>query len=64
MAKNLDYKIFQTWNFYSLMPQMNSGYEIHFGHNFDRSKISHFVKSWRWLILDTTTLLTLSEQKK
>ncbi len=64
MAKNLDYGIFQTWNFYSLMPQINNRYEIQFGNNFDQSKIHQYVKSWRWLILDKKTLLSLYQQKK
>lgn len=64
MAKNLDYKIFQTWNFYSLIPQINNHHQIQFGNDFDHSKISHYVKSWRWLILDKKTLLSLSKQNK
>ena len=30
MAKSLDYDIFQTWNFYSLMPKKNSNYDVSF----------------------------------
>ncbi|GKS67145.1 hypothetical protein YTPLAS73_06920 [Nitrosarchaeum sp.] len=52
MAKNLGYGIFQTWNFYSLVPQINNRYEIRFDKNFDHSKIPLYVKSWRWIILD------------
>ena len=64
MVKNLDYEIFQIWNFYSLMPQINSSNEIHLGHDFDFVKVSHYVKSWRWLILDKKTLLSLCQQNK
>lgn len=64
MAKNLDYGIFQTWNFYSLISQINNRYEIQFDNNFDQSKISQYVKSWRWLILDKKTISSLYRQKK
>jgi GNAT superfamily N-acetyltransferase len=64
LAKNLDYDIFQTWNFYTLIPQINNGYEIKFENNFDQSKIPQYVKSWRWLILDKKTLSSFYQQKK
>jgi len=64
MAKNLNYGIFQTWNFYTLNPHINNRYEIQFDNNFDQSKIPQYVKSWRWLILDKKTLSFLYQQKK
>lgn len=64
MAKNLDYDIFQTWNFYLLIPQINDNHEIKFGNSFTQSKILHYVKSWRWLPLDKKTMLSLHKQKK
>lgn len=63
MAKNLNYRISQTWNFYSLSPQINNSYKIQFG-NVLNSMATHYVKSWRWLVLDEETLLSLSEQNK
>jgi len=64
MAKNLGYGIFQTWNFYSLIPQINNNHEIQFGNIFDQSKIPHYVKSWRWLPLDKKTILYFYKQNK
>lgn len=64
MAKNLDYSIFQTWNFYTLIPKINDVYEIKFEYTFDQSKIPQYVKSWRWLILDKKTLSFFYQQKK
>ncbi|MCE9651588.1 MAG: GNAT family N-acetyltransferase [Nitrosarchaeum sp.] len=64
MAKNLNYKIFQTWNFYSLLPQINNNHKIQFAKNLNQTKISHYVKSWRWLVLDKETSLSLCDQNK
>lgn len=64
MAKNLGYGIFQTWNFYSLISQINNNHEIQFGNNFDQSKIPQYVKSWRWLSLDKKIVSSLHKQKK
>ena len=63
MAKNLNYQIFQTWNFYSLLPQINNNHKIQFGNVINYTK-THYVKSWRWLVLDEETLLLLSKQNK
>ena len=63
MVKNLNYRIFQTWNFYSLSPQINNSHKIQFG-NVLNSTATHYVKSWRWLVLDEETLLSLSVQNK
>ncbi|MFB5611725.1 MAG: GNAT family N-acetyltransferase [Nitrosarchaeum sp.] len=64
MAKNLNYDIFQTWNFYSLLPQINYNFKIKFGNVLDNTKIFHYVKSWRWLTLDEETLSSLSRHNK
>ncbi|NWJ28137.1 GNAT family N-acetyltransferase [Marine Group I thaumarchaeote] len=64
MANSLDYDIFQTWNFYSLMPKRNSNYNVHFGKFLNRQLYTHYVKSWRWLPVDDTTLSTFYEQNK
>ena len=63
MAKNLNYQIFQTWNFYSLLPQINNNHKIQFGNVLNYTK-THYVKSWRWLVLDEETSLLLSKQNK
>lgn len=64
MAKNLNYHISESWNFYSIFPQTNNNYKIQFGNVFNSTKISHYVKSWRWLVLDEEILSTLSKQNK
>jgi GNAT superfamily N-acetyltransferase len=63
MVKNLNYQIFQTWNFYSLLPQINNNHKIQFGNVLNYTK-THYVKSWRWLVLDEETSLLLSKQNK
>lgn len=63
MAENLNYRIFQTWNFYSLSPNLNNSRNLQFG-NVLNSTVTHYVKSWRWLMLDKESLLSLSEQNK
>ena len=64
MAKSLNYQIFQTWNFYSTLPQNNDNHKIQFGNVLNPPKISHYVKSWRWLVLDKETLSSLYKQNK
>lgn len=64
MANSLDYDIFQTWNFYSLMPKRNSNYNVHFGKFLNHQLYTHYVKSWRWLPVDDTTLSTFYQQNK
>ncbi len=64
MANSLDYEIFQTWNFYSLMPKRNSNYDVHFEKSLNRQVYSHYVKSWRWLPINDSTLSTFYEQNK
>ena len=64
MANSLDYDIFQTWNFYSLMPKRNSNYNVHFGKFLNRQLYTHYVKSWRWLPVDDITLSTFYQQNK
>ena len=63
MAKNLNYEIFQTWNFYSISPHFNNSNKIQFG-NILNSTATHYVKSWRWLVLDEEALFSLLEQNK
>ena len=62
MAKNLGYQIFQTWNFYSLLPLENKSHEISFGDIIQNNKFPHYVKSWRWLPLDKEALSSLNSK--
>ncbi len=64
MANSLDYNIFQTWNFYSLIPKRNSNYDVHFEKSLNRQLYSYYVKSWRWLPVDDITLSIFYEQNK
>jgi len=64
MAKNLNYQIFQTWHFYSLIPQITNNSKIQYGNLSNHPEISHYVKSWRWLPLDDKELFSLSSQNK
>jgi len=64
MANSLDYNIFQTWNFYSLIPKRNPNYDVHFEKTINRQFFSHYVKSWRWLPINDSTLSTFYEQNK
>jgi len=64
MAKNLNYQIFQTWNYYSLAPQITNHHKIKVGNISDNYEISHYVKSWRWLPFDDKELFSLSSQNK
>jgi len=64
MANSLDYDIFQTWNFYSLVPKRNSNYDVHFEKSLNRQFYSHYVKSWRWFPVDDAILSTFYEQNK
>jgi len=64
MANSLDYSIFQTWNFYSLIPKLNQNHEISFEKSLNLKKYSHYVKSWRWLPIDDSISSSLSEHNK
>ncbi|MFB5621239.1 MAG: GNAT family N-acetyltransferase [Nitrosopumilus sp.] len=59
MANSLNYNIFQTWNFYSLEPKINSNHNVTFVKSLNLKLYSHYVKSWRWLPFDDETLTSL-----
>ena len=63
LANSLNYEIFQTWNFYSIEPKINSNHNVYFEKSLNRQFYSHYVKSWRWLPIDDDTLLSFYEQK-
>ena len=64
MAKSLDYEIFQTWNFYSLLPHSNSNHHVTFEKSLDPKKYPQFVKSWRWIQFDSHILSTFYEKNQ
>ena len=64
MAISLDYDVFQTWNFYSLLPKKNLDFDIQFVASLDSQKFSHYVKSWRWIPLDDDVSSVLCKEKK
>jgi GNAT superfamily N-acetyltransferase len=64
MAKNLNYKVKEIWNFYSLVPESKENNDIKFGNIHKNNSLSHYVKSWRWLPLDNEILKSLVNNKK
>jgi GNAT superfamily N-acetyltransferase len=64
MAKKLGYKIFQTWHFYSLVPQKKDSKMVQTGYVLKNKKNIFYVKSWRWLNLDKNTINSLLNQGK
>ena len=71
LAKGCNYKILETWYFYSLIPQNHQfKYEVQEA-SFEKkspkilfSKSILYVKSWRWLPLDSNTLQELIAKKQ
>ena len=66
MANSLNYEIFQTWSFYSILNQkLTHNHNILFEKSIDSKIYTHYVKSWRWLPLDDVPLLeSLYEQNR
>ena len=64
MANSLNYNVFQTWNFYSLVPRRRSNYNIQFEKSLNIQQYPHYVKSWRWLPFTDATLSQFSKQNK
>jgi GNAT superfamily N-acetyltransferase len=64
MANSLHYDVFQTWNFYSLTPKINSNYIVAFDKSVDNKLFTHYVKSWRWLPLNDEALSSFYQQNK
>ena len=62
MANSLNYNIFQTWKFYSLLPKQTINYDIYFEKSLNLKLYSQYVKSWRWIPIDKTTLSALYNQ--
>ncbi|MFQ5496418.1 MAG: GNAT family N-acetyltransferase [Nitrosopumilus sp.] len=64
MANSLDYEIFETWNFYSLVPERNMDHDISFEKHPNLKSFSHYVKSWRWLPIDDYSLSKFYKENK
>ncbi len=64
MALSLNYEIFQTWNFYTLIPKNNPNHNVTFEKSINPKSCSHYVKSWRWLPIDDKTLKLFYEQNR
>ena len=65
MAKSLSYELYQTWNFYSLLPHSNpNNVVVIFKKSLDLQKFPSFVKSWRWIPLDKKTLSSLCNENR
>ena len=64
MAHSLNYKIFQTWNYYSLIPKKNSNFNIEFEKSLNSDSFPYYVDSWRWLQTNDDLLFDLCIQNK
>ena len=64
MANSLNYEVFQTWNYYSLIPKKNSNFKIEFVKSIDSDIFPFYVDSWRWIETTKKILLDLSTQNK
>jgi hypothetical protein len=64
MANSLNYKIFQTWNYYSLIPKINSNYKIEFEKSLSSNFFPYYVNSWRWFPTNKKILSDLCTQNK
>ena len=64
LANSLGYTVFQTWNFYSLMPKKNLNHDVIFEKSLNRQLYSHYVNSLRWFPIDDAILSTFYEQNK
>ena len=64
MANYLNYKAFQIWNYYSLIPKKNSNFEIEFEQSLDSTFFPYYVDSWRWIKTTKKILFNLSTQNR
>lgn len=64
MAQSLNYKVFQTWNFYTIEPKNNSNHNVTFDKSINPKSYPHYVKSWRWLPIDDKMLKLFYEQNR
>lgn len=71
LARKLNYENFQTWNFYSFIPKkIDSKINIKFANHEKKfptilfSSNLFYVKSWRWLPLDDSSISVLTNEKR
>jgi len=64
MARNLDFKIKQTWKFYLLLPKKNIPHGVSFGNIISNDEFPYYVKSWRWLPLNKETIAKLNSKNQ
>ena len=64
MANSLNYKMFQTWNYYSLIPKINSHHKIEFEKSISSNLFPYYVNSWRWFPTNEKILFDLCAQNK
>lgn len=62
MSQNLGYTTYQTWNFYSLIPEKNTVFDISYDGTFKENEFPHYVKSWRWIPLEKETISLLKSK--
>ena len=64
MANSLNYELFETWNFYSLIPKINPDHKIQFAKSVSSNLFSYYVNSWRWFSTNEKILSDLCAQNK
>ena len=64
LANSLNYKIFQIWNYYSLIPKKNSNFKIEFEKSVNSDIFPFYVDSWRWIKTTRNILSNLSTQNR
>ena len=64
MANSLNYEVFQTWNYYSLIPKKNSNFKIEFEKSVNSEIFPFYVDSWRWIKTTKNILFNLSRQNR
>lgn len=64
MAKNLNYKIAETWKFYSVTSKLTKNPIVKFGNILQNNPFTYYVKSWRWLPLNDNISEYLANENK
>ena len=64
MANSLNYKTFQIWNYYSLIPKKNLNFKIKFEKSVNSDIFPFYVDSWRWIKTTKNILSNLSTQNR
>jgi len=64
MANSLNYKIFQKWHYYSLIPKISTHHKIEFEKSIPSNLFPYYVNSWRWVPTNEKILSDLCTQNK